>query len=164
MRRCFPLVLLTLAAARSTTAQSLPTDPAHEVRRNQREEFLSVTYQEIKQVLQEWRDLVARGDTQALARAVTENVFFTPAEGWRTSGRAELADSAGRWLATVRNYSLAPVEFDASGSLAFVVAHVQYERVGSAGAPNEFVSGDCLMVFYQEGRKWKLRNYFERIN
>jgi ketosteroid isomerase-like protein len=156
-------LLSLLVAGRPVGAQSLPTDPAHESRRNQKQEFLSVTYQEIKEVLQEWRDLVARGDTQALAKAVTETVFFSPAEGWRASGREQVVDSAGRWLTAMRNYSLTPEEFDASGSMAYVLAHVRYERTGTAGGGSEFVIADCFMVFYREGRHWRMRSYFERF-
>lgn len=158
------MVLLPLLTANGPLgAQSLPTDPAHESRRNQKQEFLSVTYQEIKEVLQEWRDLVARADTQALAKAVTESVFFSPVEGWRASGREQVVDSAGRWLTSMRNYSLTPEEFDASGSMAYVMAHVRYERTSAAGAGSEFVIADCLMVFYREGRQWRMRSYFERL-
>lgn len=160
----FLLVLLSLlaTAGSQSDAQSLPTDPAHERRRNHRQDFLSATFQEIRTALQEWRDLVARRDTQALARAVTESVFFSPAEGWRASGRDELVDSAGGWLTSVRNYSLTPEDFDASDNMAFVMAQVRYELLG-AGTGNEFITADCAIVFYREGRQWRMRSYFERL-
>ena len=160
-RSALALLSFLVAAGSRGSAQSLPTDPAHEGRRNYRQEFLSITYVEIKEVLEEWRNLVGRRDTDALARAVTESVFFSPAEGWRVSGRTELVDSAGSWLTSVRNYSLTPEEFDASDNIAYVMAHVRYERTFSA-AGSEFVTAECMMVFYREGRHWRLRSYFER--
>lgn len=124
-----------------------------------RNEFLTATFTDIKQVLSDWQEHHRKGDVKRLARMFTEDGLFSPASGWYVQGRSAVADTFAARLGKMRNYHTSLIDFTASGGLAYYLGRMSYSLGEGAGSD---VMGTFVMVLYQEGRSWRVRSYVER--
>lgn len=157
--RAAALLFLGLAAAPGLVAQ-LPGDPLFAERRSLRGEFLAHTLGEVTPVLETWERHLDRGDAGRAGQLLTEDALWMPAEGWIARGRAEATDSLASRLPGLSAYGLTPLDFDASSSLAYVLASVHYQL--AAGPGRRTFRGLALIVLRREGANWRIRSYLER--
>ena len=150
-------VLLVLPAA--ATAQ-IPGDELPGMSRV-RNEYLAITYGDVKELLAAWQEHHRNGDADKLAGLFTEDGLYSPAEGWYVQGRSAVGDTLAARLPQVRGYHTSLLDFTASGSLVYYLGRVSYRIEGPSP---EDVSGMFVMVLYQHGRHWRIRSYLERPN
>lgn len=151
--------LLVAATATSASAQ-LPGQSVYEGRKNPREEVRARAYEEIKPVLADWSDQIAGRSQKRLDKILMDAVLFSPL-GLLAEGRPAVGDSLAGWLPRISGYHLTPLDFDASGNLAYVFGAVRYDRK-DAEAVAKTIEAEWVMVLYLWGRSWKVRSYFER--
>lgn len=125
-----------------------------------RTEYLEATYTDVKVLLAEWHDHLKSGDVKKLSRLFTADGLFAPVEGYYVQGRDAVADSLTSRAARLKGYHATLLDFTASGGLAYYLGRMGYRLDGPAGGRE--VNGTFVMVLYQEGRRWRIRSYFER--
>ncbi len=156
-RRLAPV--LGLLAASRLSAQ-LPGESVYETRKNPREEVRARAFEEVKPFLVEWSRLIGRRETAPLDKILMDAVLFAPL-GLEANGRVTVVDTLARWLPRISGYHLTPLDFDASGNLAYGFGTMRYERAEANGGSTT-IDGEWVMVLYLWGRSWKVRSYLER--
>ncbi len=151
--------LLGLLTASRLFAQ-LPGESVYETRKSPREEVRARAFEEVKPFLAEWSRLIGTKDRRTLDKVLMDAVLFAPL-GLEASGRATVGDTLVSWLPRISGYHLTPLDFDASGNLAYGFGTVRYSRTEANGGPT-VIDGEWVMVLYLWGRTWKVRSYLER--
>jgi ketosteroid isomerase-like protein len=157
-RRLTLVALVALFGAVPVSAQ-IPGDELPSIQRA-RQEYLNLTYGEIRDRVTEWTELMRKADTRRLGRMFTEDGLYSPAEGWYVQGRDAVVDSLTTRLARTRGYHLTFLDFAASGNLAYYLGRLRYS-LDHGETPRE-VEGTFVMLLYLEGRTWRVRSYVER--
>lgn len=125
-----------------------------------RMEYLNTTFGEVKEVLAQWSERLAKADVRRLVQLFTADGFFSPPEGWYVQGRQAIADTLASRLPHLRGYHTSFLDFAASGNLAYYLGRLRYEH-GPVGR-SVVVTGTFVMVLYLDGRNWRIRSYVER--
>ena len=152
------VVLGSLVGVRASA--QLPGESVYETRKDPRAEVRARAFEEVKPFLAEWSSLIAKRDRARLEKAMMDAVLFSPL-GLSADGRATVADTLANWLPRVSGYHLTPIDFDASGNLAYAFGTLRYDRRAADGT-SEAINAEWVMVLYLWGRTWKVRSYLER--
>ena len=138
----------------------LPGQSVYEGRKNPREEVRARAFEEIKPVLADWSDQISGRNRGRLDKMLMDAVLFSPL-GLIAEGRAAVGDSLAGWLPRISSYHLTPLDFDASGNLAYLFGALRYDRRDPDGG-SKTIEAEWVMVLYLWGRSWKVRSYLER--
>ena len=159
-----PRIWFAVAALVSLTAgqasAQLPGESAYETKKNPREEVRARAFEEVKPFLADWNALIAKKDRARLDRLMMDGVLFGPL-GLLANGRVTVADTLALWLPRISGYYLTPLDFDASGNLAYAFGTLRYDRRDGDGTVKA-IDAEWVMVLYLWGRTWKVRSYLER--
>ena len=150
--------LVSLTAGRASA--QLPGESVYESKKNPREEVRARAFEEVKPFLADWSALIAKKDRARLDRLMMDGVLFGPL-GLLASGRVTVADTLALWLPRISGYYLTPLDFDASGNLAYAFGTLRYDRRDGDGTVKA-IDAEWVMVLYLWGRTWKVRSYLER--
>lgn len=126
-----------------------------------RSQYVSQMFQEILPVLEAWRSRLELGDVKGLTDLMEPEMLFSPATGWLAWDRREAAESLTVRREVIRGYFASPLDFTASGNLAYLFGRVAYSAARE-GAPPREVRGSFTMVLFLRGSRWKVRAYLER--
>jgi len=151
-------VLAALAPERGFA--QLPGESVYERRSNPRAEVRAVAYEEVRMVLEDWSRLIGQGDHRALGKLMMDEVLFGPL-GLVADGKRTVGDTLVSWLPRVAGYHLTPLDFDASGNLAYAFGTLRYDRRNPGGISTT-IDAEWVMILYLWGRSWKVRSYLER--
>ncbi len=138
----------------------LPGQSVYEGRKNLREEARARAFEEVKPVLADWSDQISGRNQKRLDKLLMDAVMFSPL-GLLAEGRPAVGDSLTGWLPRISGYHLTPLDFDASGNLAYVFGALRYDRIDADGVAKT-IEAEWVMVLYLWGRSWKVRSYLER--
>ena len=72
-----------------------------------------------------------------------------------------MVDTLASWLPRIGGYHLTPLDFDASGNLAYLFGMLRYDRREADGT-TKAIDAEWVMILYLWGRTWKVRSYLER--
>jgi ketosteroid isomerase-like protein len=125
-----------------------------------RQDYLRATYQEVKELLEDWHVLHRQRDGKSLSRLFTSDGLYSPVEGWVVQGTEEVRDSLDARLPRVTAYRATLLDYTAGGTLAYYMGRLTY-RLGEGVAERD-VSGTFVMVLYLDGHRWRIRSYVER--
>jgi ketosteroid isomerase-like protein len=127
-----------------------------------RQEYLLNVLGALKEVLEKWRQEHATPskDQKALPRMLTDDVFYSPVEGWTVQGRDLVRDSLVARIPRMKGYHTTMLDFTASGSLAYCLGRLTYQ-LDEQGTSRSVV-GTFSMVLWLDGRNWRIRSYLER--
>lgn len=151
----FLVVLLAIWPAAAALAQ-IPNEPARD---NLRAEFLARTYEDVRVSLADWTAAINGGDPKRIKTLVVPDLFLGPLEGWLAHG-PEAVDSATTYFRRMAAYRATPLDFDASGSIAYLYASVVYQYTTPKG--RDYREVDAIIVLNQRGDVWKIRSYVEK--
>lgn len=158
--RSLLLAAALLGGAGHDAAAQLPGDPIFARRTTLRGEFLEKTLADVKRALDRWRDAFSADRRRPTWEAVmVPDASFSPLAGWLALGPAA-ADSLQAVAPRVSGYGFSILDFDASGSMAFVYASVHYQLATATG--QQLVLADASIVLVERGSSWKVRSYLER--
>jgi ketosteroid isomerase-like protein len=141
-------------------AAQLPGESVFSSRRSFRDEYLAKTWEDIQVSLTDWSQAVARSDAKTLRALLTPDALFAPLEGWLAKG-GEVLDSLASYTPRLSGYSVIPIDFDASGAMAYVFGSALYQILGTNGQRSS-PQVDVTIVLVQRGELWKVRSYIER--
>lgn len=153
------LVVLLIVSPGATATAQIPGESIFSNKGNVRDEYVAKAYEEVRRSLSEWNDAINRGDSKKLRSLVTPDLFLGPAEGWLARG-PEALDSLAVYAPRMGGYLATIIDFDASGSIAYVYASIRYQYAGSKG--RQYRELEAAMVLFQRGDQWRLRSYIER--
>jgi ketosteroid isomerase-like protein len=159
-RRALALVLL-MAAARPLAAQ-LPGESYTTSQSSMRQQFLALTYEEVKATLNDWQESIRKQDLNGLKKMVADEVLLSAADGWTVKGKAEFAHVGAARMAKVAGYNMTAEDFDASGEVAYVMGRMRYDLQETNRLTT--VTGDFTIVFFRRGPRWQIRSYVERAD
>lgn len=149
-----------MAVGATPVSAQLPGQSVFEGRKNPREEVRARAFEEIKPVLADWSDQISGRNRNRLDKMLMDAVLFAPL-GLMAEGRAAVGDSLAGWLPRISSYHLTPLDFDASGNLAYAFGALRYDRIDADGVAKT-IEAEWVMVLYLLGRSWKVRSYLER--
>lgn len=152
------VVLLALARANPAAAQ-IPGESVFSNKGNVHDEFLAKALEEVRLDLTRWNAAINRGDPKKLKELTVPDLFLGPSEGWLARG-PEAFDSIAVYVPRMGGYLATIIDFDASGSMAYVYASVRYQYAGAKG--REYRDCEATIVLVQRGDTWKVRSYIER--
>lgn len=154
------LAAAVIAVGAKPVSAQLPGQSVFEGRKNPREEVRARAFEEIKPVLADWSDQISERNQKRLDKLLMDAVMFSPL-GLLAEGRPAVGDSLTGWLPRISGYHLTPLDFDASGNLAYAYGAVRYDRRDADGVAKT-IEAEWVMVLYLWGRSWKVRSYLER--
>ncbi len=150
-----------VAAGFSGLTAQIPGDEMERGNRNFRNEYLSQTYQDLKPLFEDWRELHSKHDLKSLLKIITEDAVYSPVEGVILQHRSEIGDSLARRLPKVQGYWSSVIDFTASGGLAYFLGRFSY-HLSEADGKGRDMTGTFTMVWFLDGRNWRVRSYVER--
>ena len=154
------LLALGLGLARDTPlAAQIPGESIFSNKGNVRDEYLAKAYDEIRRSIADWNAAINQRDPKRLKSLVTADLFLGPVEGWLVRGH-EALDSLAVYSPRMGSYLATIIDFDASGSMAYVYTSVRYQYAGPKG--REYRDIEATMVLFQRRDQWKVRSYLER--
>ena len=151
-------IAATVAGAQPALAQ-LPGESVFAGKANIRAEFLAKTFEDVRRSLTDWNAAVNQHELKAFKDLVAPDLFLGPIEGWLAQG-PEALDSLASYFPRMAGYSASPIDFDASGSIAYVYAAVRYQFTTPKG--RDYRDVEATIVLVQRGDVWKVRSYVER--
>ena len=157
--RTLGLAMVLALGLQGRAVAQLPGESVFSEKGNLRSEFLVKTYDDVRRSLAGWAEAVNRADPKALKQLVVPDLFLGPIEGWLVKG-PEALDSLGRYFPRFSGYSVTVLDFDASGSIAYVYATVRYQYSTPAG--HDYREVDGTFVLLQRRDSWKVRSYVEK--
>ena len=155
MKSSVALALLTglLHAPDPAAAQTVPgigPDPFSDVARYKAEVF-----QELKDHLDEWEEVVLRGDLPPLQEFYSDEALFLLSDGTTLIGSFQVAEQVLDRFSRVNWLELRALDMAMSGRMAVIGGRMTFtdDRPGSGGER-------CFtMVFKREGRAWRIRSH-----
>ena len=149
--------ILVMGGWRVAAAQ-IPGDEMERGSRSFRASYLSATFEELKPVLNEWRDY---HDFKSLLKIMTEDATYYPVDGGLLLHKKEIEDSLALRLPRVQGYYSSVTDYSASGGLAYFLGRFSYRLTDAVGKSRE-LNGSFVMVLFLDGRNWRVRSYVER--
>lgn len=157
--RTFGVTMVMALGVRAEAAAQLPGESVFSGKGNIRSEFLAKTSEDVRRSLADWNVAVNRADPKVLKSLVVADLFLGPLEGWLVKG-PEALDSLAAYFPRIAGYSVTTLDFDASGSIAYVYAAVRYQYSTPKG--HDYRDVEATIVLLQRGDVWKIRSYVER--
>jgi len=153
---------VALTGVTPSARAQLPGESVYSSKMSMRQEFLAHAYEEVRATLDLWQQSLRVQRVKDLVSILADEVIFTPVEGWTARGKADAADSLTRYVPRLSAYGLTPIDFDASGGLAYVFGATHYQIGVPGNGDRRTVTAEVVIVLVQRGPTWKLRSYVER--